>query len=230
MENVEFLDSTGLGVLVGGLKRVRAHDGSLRLVCTQERILKIFRITGLTKVFPIHSPSTRPSRQRTDGPSSWPPSPSRSRHCPRTFERPASWPLRSRGARGWPSLLDEIRLAVSEACSLAVRFHLAHASAEPVQVRLTDSSDQFTIEVADAVARPALDLGSDVTLDLDAELDLDLDGPTLDVDSAGGVAATDLDLRSHERIGLAVINGLVDDVSVGYLDDGSVVTMRWPIA
>ncbi|HEX3827604.1 MAG TPA: STAS domain-containing protein [Sporichthyaceae bacterium] len=54
MEKVEFLDSTGLGVLVGGLKRVRAHDGSLRLVCTQERILKIFRITGLTKVFPIH--------------------------------------------------------------------------------------------------------------------------------------------------------------------------------
>jgi anti-sigma B factor antagonist len=54
MEQVEFLDSTGLGVLVGGLKRVRAHDGSLRLVCTQERILKIFRITGLTKVFPVH--------------------------------------------------------------------------------------------------------------------------------------------------------------------------------
>ena len=55
MEGVEFLDSTGLGVLVGGLKRVRAHEGSLRLVCTQERILKIFRITGLTKVFPIHA-------------------------------------------------------------------------------------------------------------------------------------------------------------------------------
>jgi anti-sigma B factor antagonist len=55
LEGVEFLDSTGLGVLVGGLKRVRAHEGSLRLVCTQERILKIFRITGLTKVFPIHS-------------------------------------------------------------------------------------------------------------------------------------------------------------------------------
>ncbi len=55
MEDVEFLDSTGLGVLVGGLKRARAHDGSLRLVCTQERILKIFRITGLTKVFPIYA-------------------------------------------------------------------------------------------------------------------------------------------------------------------------------
>ena len=54
LERVEFLDSTGLGVLVGGLKRVRAHAGSLELVCTQERILKIFRITGLTKVFGIH--------------------------------------------------------------------------------------------------------------------------------------------------------------------------------
>jgi anti-sigma B factor antagonist len=54
LDQVEFLDSTGLGVLVGGLKRVRAHDGSLDLVCTQERILKIFRITGLTKAFSIH--------------------------------------------------------------------------------------------------------------------------------------------------------------------------------
>ena len=54
MDKVGFLDSTGLGVLVGGLKRVRAHDGSLDLVCTQERILKIFKITGLTKVFSIY--------------------------------------------------------------------------------------------------------------------------------------------------------------------------------
>jgi anti-sigma B factor antagonist len=54
MESVEFLDSTGLGVLVGGLKKVRAHDGSLQLVCTQDRLLKIFRITGLAKVFVIH--------------------------------------------------------------------------------------------------------------------------------------------------------------------------------
>jgi len=35
MEKVEFLDSTGLGVLVGGLKRVRAHDGSLEILFTQ---------------------------------------------------------------------------------------------------------------------------------------------------------------------------------------------------
>lgn len=55
MEAVEFLDSTGLGVLVGGLKKVRAHDGSLELICNQERLLKIFRITGLAKVFTIHA-------------------------------------------------------------------------------------------------------------------------------------------------------------------------------
>ncbi len=52
---VEFLDSTGLGVLVGGLKKVRAHDGTLTLVCNQDRLLKIFRITGLAKVFVIHA-------------------------------------------------------------------------------------------------------------------------------------------------------------------------------
>lgn len=54
LEDVDFLDSTGLGVLVGGLKRLRSHDGDLILVCTQQRILKVFEITGLTKVFPIH--------------------------------------------------------------------------------------------------------------------------------------------------------------------------------
>jgi anti-sigma B factor antagonist len=54
LEGVDFLDSTGLGVLVGALKRVKAHDGSLSIVCTQDKILKIFKITGLTKVFPIH--------------------------------------------------------------------------------------------------------------------------------------------------------------------------------
>ena len=54
LEAVDFLDSTGLGVLVGGLKRVRSHDGDLALVCTQRRILKVLEITGLTKVFTIY--------------------------------------------------------------------------------------------------------------------------------------------------------------------------------
>ena len=54
LEAVDFLDSTGLGVLVGGLKRLRSHEGDLSLVCTQQRILKVFEITGLTKVFTIY--------------------------------------------------------------------------------------------------------------------------------------------------------------------------------
>ena len=63
LEKVEFMDSTGLGVLVGGLKRVRTHEGSLELVCTQERLLKIFRITGLGKVFAIHSTQAEATAQ-----------------------------------------------------------------------------------------------------------------------------------------------------------------------
>jgi anti-sigma B factor antagonist len=53
LEGVDFLDSTGLGVLVGGLKRLRSNDGDLRLVCSQARIVKVFEITGLTTVFRI---------------------------------------------------------------------------------------------------------------------------------------------------------------------------------
>jgi anti-sigma B factor antagonist len=55
MQNVEFLDSTGLGVLVAGLNRAREVGGSLSLVCPQERVLKLFRITGLDEVFTVHS-------------------------------------------------------------------------------------------------------------------------------------------------------------------------------
>ncbi|MEW9530807.1 STAS domain-containing protein [Microbispora sp. NPDC049125] len=63
MEKVDFLDATGLGVLVGGLKRVRTHDGSLELVCTNERILKIFQITGLTKIFGIYASAEEAKRK-----------------------------------------------------------------------------------------------------------------------------------------------------------------------
>jgi len=50
---VTFLDSTALGVLVGGLKRCRELDGELHIVVTDARIRKIFEITGLNKVFPL---------------------------------------------------------------------------------------------------------------------------------------------------------------------------------
>ena len=47
---VDFLDSTGLGALVGGLKRLREAGGSLALVISSSRILRVFQITGLTNV------------------------------------------------------------------------------------------------------------------------------------------------------------------------------------
>jgi anti-sigma B factor antagonist len=51
--SVEFLDSSGLGVLVATLKRVRAREGSLRLVCDQQSLLNLFSITGLIDIFEI---------------------------------------------------------------------------------------------------------------------------------------------------------------------------------
>src|SRR5688500_17738925 len=54
LEEVGFIDSTGIGVLVGGIKRARRQGGELALVCTQRRILKVLEITGLTRVFPVY--------------------------------------------------------------------------------------------------------------------------------------------------------------------------------
>ena len=158
MERVEFLDSTGLGVLVGGLKRVRAHDGSLDLVCTQERILKIFRITGLTKVF-------GDPRRRWTRPS--PPEGARSRPSA------APWPLSKltftplpgaradrpagrhrgrapqRGRRGrcstryaWPSARPAL---------VRLRRTCGSARPSPVRVELTDDGERFEVVVTDAV-------------------------------------------------------------------------------
>jgi anti-sigma B factor antagonist len=52
LSRVTFIDSTGLGVLVGALKRVR-EKGALSLVCPQRQVRRVFEITGLTKVFPM---------------------------------------------------------------------------------------------------------------------------------------------------------------------------------
>ncbi|HYZ19713.1 MAG TPA: STAS domain-containing protein [Gaiellaceae bacterium] len=49
-----FIDSTTLGVLVGGVKRLRGQDGQLSLVCSDRNIAKIFEITGLDRVFQIY--------------------------------------------------------------------------------------------------------------------------------------------------------------------------------
>lgn len=49
----ECIDSTGLGVLVGILKRVRAQDGSLAVICTEGKMLQTFRQTGLVTVLNV---------------------------------------------------------------------------------------------------------------------------------------------------------------------------------
>ena len=52
--NTTFIDSTTLGVLVGGVKRLRTNEGQLSLVCSDRNITKIFEITGLDRVFTIY--------------------------------------------------------------------------------------------------------------------------------------------------------------------------------
>ena len=54
LSEATFIDSTTLGVLVGGVKRLRTHDGQLSLVCSDRNITKIFEITGLDRVFTIY--------------------------------------------------------------------------------------------------------------------------------------------------------------------------------
>ncbi|MGH3022336.1 MAG: STAS domain-containing protein [Gaiellaceae bacterium] len=54
LTDTTFIDSTTLGVLVGGVKRLRPNGGQLTIVCSDRNITKIFEITGLNRVFPIH--------------------------------------------------------------------------------------------------------------------------------------------------------------------------------
>ncbi|MGY4645416.1 anti-sigma B factor antagonist [Cellulomonas sp. URHB0016] len=55
LRGVRFMDSTGLGVLVGTLKKARLLGGRLQLVIDSERLLKVFRITALLQVFTVHA-------------------------------------------------------------------------------------------------------------------------------------------------------------------------------
>jgi anti-sigma B factor antagonist len=58
LTDTTFIDSTTLGVLVGGVKRLRPEGGQLSIVCSDRNITKIFEITGLNRVFPIHADRT----------------------------------------------------------------------------------------------------------------------------------------------------------------------------
>ena len=54
MMKVEYIDSSGLGALVGGLKRSTERGGRIVIVCDNPQIRKVFEITGLEKVFPLY--------------------------------------------------------------------------------------------------------------------------------------------------------------------------------
>jgi anti-sigma regulatory factor (Ser/Thr protein kinase) len=104
------------------------------------------------------------------------------------------------------SVLDEVRLAVGEACSRAVGLHRRHNLDEPVRVKLIEQEKRFQIEVGDGVGGKH---GAD-------------DGHVVD-----GAAVDD---AAEAAMGLAVISGLVDDLDIGSDEDGGLIRMSWPLA
>ncbi|MET7365344.1 ATP-binding protein [Streptomyces sp. NPDC005566] len=110
------------------------------------------------------------------------------------------------------AVLDEVRLAVGEACSRAVGLHRSHDITAPVTVVLTEEEKAFSIEVGDGVPGP----GSDTS------------PAGANGGGAGGLDEPDADVE--DEMGLAVISGLVDDVEVRSGTDGGVIRMTWPTA
>ena len=107
-------------------------------------------------------------------------------------------------------LLDEVRLAVGEACSRAVGLHRSAAPGEPVLVRFAPPGERFRVEVADLVT------GGPVPKQEDGG-----DGESAGFDPNGGGAEVDM--------GLAVLRGLVDDLEVETVPAGGVIRMGWPV-
>lgn len=114
------------------------------------------------------------------------------------------------------AVLDEVRLAVGEACSRAVGLHRSHGITAPVTVVLIEDEKSFSIEVGDEVPGPGAD-GS-------------VPGVSGRRDLAPGVGPDepDADGDGEDEMGLAVISGLVDDVEVRSGADGGVIRMSWP--
>jgi serine/threonine-protein kinase RsbW len=115
------------------------------------------------------------------------------------------------------AILDELRLAVGEACSRAVKVNQQRGPDTPVLMRLTDEQARFSVEVVDC---GPLEHGLD-------EVELgDLDPDSLATPFPAGPDAPLPDLPPG--FGLAVISGLVEDVDVGSGPQGTCVRMTWP--
>ena len=116
------------------------------------------------------------------------------------------------------SLLDEVRLAVGEACSRAVEAHRKHCPGQPIRVALSDDGERFEVVVTDAA--PA---------DADGEAPVAA-APQGGNGTARGAAAGGVDgviLQLPAGVGLAVITGLADDVHISPAGDGTSVAMSW---
>jgi len=121
------------------------------------------------------------------------------------------------------SLLDEVRLAVGEACSRAVEGHQLYCPAEPVRLALTDLAGRFEVEVTDTCAPGARSPGgSSLARDMAAE------GPAA-ADPAVGLTAS-ADAGVPAGLGIAVIEGLADDVQISETPAGTSIRMSWPLA
>ena len=117
------------------------------------------------------------------------------------------------------ALLDEVRLAVGEACSRAVEAHRRHCPAEPVRIEMTDADERFVVVVSDHA--PATPASPSAPADAGSE-GAGRDGPVVrDQDGAMAIPA---------GFGLAVISGLADDVRVWSTSSGVSVRMSWPSA
>jgi len=123
------------------------------------------------------------------------------------------------------SLLDEVRLAVGEACSRAVEAHLRHCPGQPIRVALTDDGERFEVVVTDAAP------GSEHDLPASAGLPA---GPGLPAEEPlperVGTNVGIIPLQLPDGVGLAVIAGLADDFSIAPAapaSPGTSVTMSW---
>src|SRR3954463_6728798 len=113
------------------------------------------------------------------------------------------------------ALLDEIRLAVGEACSRAVGVHQRVAATQPVTLTIRDESDTFVVVVADTADEAAADEAADP-----------FEAMREESTSPGGGIDDVLDVLPS-GFGLAVIAGLVDDLDVVRAPSGTVVRMTW---
>ena len=128
------------------------------------------------------------------------------------------------------SLLDEVRLAVGEACSRAVEAHRRHCPAEPVRIEMTDQDQRFVVTVSDHAptaparsAAPATDNGiRDAGHDDTGHDDTGHDGLGYEAIGRDGGSAF------PAGFGLAVISGLAEDVRVLSTSSGVSVRMSWP--